>query len=560
MSEPNRNAIDEALARYLDGEPEPGDIELLGQAMQADDRFAREVARLLTVDNLLEQRATGDSRGFLDVLETRLAAEQEGRRFLGELARRLRREGAPAARRRHGRSWAAVAAVFVLSALAVLPWAARRRGAGPVRPMALATAVEPLAMVTQLDAAQWEPEGGRHPAEGDVLGARRLWLRHGRVVLSFLSGVTLTVEGPADLDLIAIDRVFCRTGKLRARVPAGAEGFLVTSANSGVTDLGTEFSLALDANGRSRVVVVEGAAELALLDAKGAPQRTQHVEETESFELDPKTGRITEVVGEPVRIVPALAPLVPALPLNPRYADAVMESRPRAYWRFGEMAGSAIPNELPGGPPLRVNGPLTVERGPEGSGCVVFKASADEQCLTMDGAWELPREPGHAAEFWFLADRFEHAGLVGLYPPLELNPKGYAKRYAHLLFVELLAYQRQSLHPPATVRVHHRWPPHLTEENNLYSSIYAPARWHHVVAQMAGGRMELYYDGVPSFTTPEPMAQPGLPCRLVVGRKTPDPLNRGDCRPFVGRLAELALYDHPLSDKEIRTHYQLVKP
>ena len=33
--------------------------------------------------------------------------------------------------------------------------------------------------------------------------------------IAFLSGVMLTLEGPADVDLVAIDRIFCRRGKLR---------------------------------------------------------------------------------------------------------------------------------------------------------------------------------------------------------------------------------------------------------------------------------------------------------------------------------------------------------
>ena len=468
------------------------------------------------------------------------------------------------------RSWLPWAvAIAACVALMIVVW--ERLGGTPPPPgspspapapaVAVAAAGEGVvALVIELDGARWEPADGPPPAEGDVLGTRRLQLRSGRVMLGLLSGVTLTMEGPADLDLIAVDRVFCRGGKLRARVPAGAEGFIVTSATAGLIDLGTEFALNFEADGRSRVMVLEGAAEVALFDAKGVPQRTQLVEQSESFELDPRTGRISEVAGQPGRFVPALAPMAPPLVLDPTYAEVVLRTRPRAYWRFETLAGGAIPNEIPGGPPLRVNGPPTIVRGPDGNGCIAFKAGAAEQCLTTDNTWELARAPGHAVEFWFLADRFEHAGLVGLFPLRELNPPGFTNRYAHMLFVELLAYQRQSLHPSATVRFHHRWPPHLTEENNVYSTIYAPGRWHHVVAQMDNGRMELYYDGVPSRSSTEPMVQPAPPCRLVVGRKTPDPLNRRDSRSFVGWLDELALYDHPLSADEVRRHYQLTDP
>jgi hypothetical protein len=460
-----------------------------------------------------------------------------------------------------GRAWLpwAVAIAACLTLMLVV-W--RRPGASPPprSPGTVTGGGETVARVIELDGALWEPADGPPLAEGDALKAQRLRLRSGRAMLGFLSGVMLTMEGPADLDLVSIDRVFCRRGKLRARVPEGAEGFIVTSATSGLIDLGTEFALNFDDDGRSRVMVLEGAAEVALLDAKGAPQLSQFVERSKSFELDPRTGRIAEVAGQPDRFALASAPKAPPLALDPTYADVVLRSHPRAYWRFETMDGGAIPNEIPGGPPLRAKGPLTVVSDTGGNGSVVFEAGAAEQFLTTDDPWELAREPGHAVEFWFMPERFEHAGLVGLFPPLELNPPGFATRYAHMLFVELLAYQRQSLHPSATVRFHHRWPPHLAEENNLYSTIYAPGRWHHVVAQMNDGRMELYYDAVPSRLTPEPMAQPGSPCRLVVGRKTPDPLNTKDSRPFIGRLDELALYNHPLSVDEVRRHYHLAGP
>src|SRR4051794_13232416 len=252
MTEPDRNAIDEALARYLDGEPEPGDINLLAEAMRADERFARQVSRLLMVDDLLRQRARRGAQAFLEVLEARLAAERDGGRFLRELARRLRRGGIPAPRRGPWLPWTLAAAVVLMVTLTVVLWPRGRRETPPALvpapPLASAMARDGLAMVTRLDAARWEPESEPSPTEGDVLGARRLRLRQGRAVLAFLSGVTLTIEGPADLDLVSIDRVFCRRGRLRARVPEGAEGFIVASPDSAVVDLGTEFAVNVEAD------------------------------------------------------------------------------------------------------------------------------------------------------------------------------------------------------------------------------------------------------------------------------------------------------------------------
>ena len=73
----DREARDAALARILDGEPERDDIALLVEAMRADERFAREVAHLLRVDDLLRQAAIPDDRAFLEALQVRLVPEQE---------------------------------------------------------------------------------------------------------------------------------------------------------------------------------------------------------------------------------------------------------------------------------------------------------------------------------------------------------------------------------------------------------------------------------------------------------------------------------------------------
>jgi hypothetical protein len=48
---------------------------------------------------------------------------------------------------------------------------------------------------------------------------------------------------------------------------------------------------------------------------------------------------------------------------------------------------------------------------------------------------------------------------------------------------------------------------------------------------------------------------------VLVGRLKSGPQsNPVDIRPFLGRLDELAVYDHPLSRDEIRQHYELGVP
>jgi hypothetical protein len=414
-----------------------------------------------------------------------------------------------------------------------------------------------LALLIKLDGVRWEPSDGPAPAEGSVLAARGLRLREGRATLSFFSGVTLTIEGPADLDLVSADRVFCRRGRLRVRAPKGAEGFVVATPDSAVVDLGTEFGLNVEGDGKARIMVFEGAAEAALLDALGSPKRTQLVVRSKAFEIDAHADRIKETVAEPSGYVAASSVTVPSLALSPGYSRAVLGAGPKAYWRFESMSDGAIPNAVPGGPALRVHGAVTVADRPRGNGCALFPPGHPDQFLTIDDLWELAHTPGHAVEFWFMPEGFSRAMLVGLYPPVEALPEN-AYRYVHTLLVETTAQERQSLYRPASIRFLLRWPFNTAAGDNAFSrDVYVPRRWHHVVAQRDRDQLELYVNGVLGCSMTLDPDHPTRSCHLVVGRRTTDFNDPRDVRPFVGRLDELALYDHPLSDEEIETHFRM---
>ena len=81
----------------------------------------------------------------------------------------------------------------------------------------------------------------------------------------------VVVEGPADVELVSVDRIYCRRGKVRSRVPKGAEGFVVSAPGSAVIDMGTEFAVNLTADGRTRGRVFEGEVEASVLSRLGTP-------------------------------------------------------------------------------------------------------------------------------------------------------------------------------------------------------------------------------------------------------------------------------------------------
>lgn len=133
--------------------------------------------------------------------------------------------------------------------------------------------------------------------------------------------------------------------------------------------------------------------------------------------------------------------------------------------------------------------------------------------------------PGFAVEFWCLADTIRHASLVSVVTPEDTD--------RHVLLMELTARDRMTFH-------------------------YVPYRWQHVVGQIRGDRIELFADGEPAGSSPNGPDHGDVACQLLLGRLTTRPgAGLSIDRPFVGRLDELSLYDHPLSPEEIRAHYRM---
>jgi hypothetical protein len=474
---------------------------------------------------------------------------------------RDRRDGRPSRLPRAWRGWVAVAVTVLLAGMIARQWPADRPGAALVAGPPLAGDPPRLglargfAVVIQLHGAEWEPGDGPRPSEGDLLAAGRLVLRSGRMTLGLLSGVTLTVEGPADLELLSVDRIHCRRGKLRTRVPRGAEGFIVSTPGSAVVDLGTEFGLNVAVDGKAHLMVFKGEAEAAVLNAAGAPVRSQQVRERRAFAIDPRSGQIEQAEAHPVDFV-APTVLAPApLLLGASYRAAVLAGGPWAYWRFEASAEGAVANEVAGRPRLRATGPVKFVGTGGPNRCLEFGPDEIEQSVAMDGLWEPPSDPGYAVELWALPARIGHAALASL-----IAPGPPAEDYKHLFLVELTASDRQSLLSPGLFRFLHRWPPGDSGGDNLFSARhYVPNRWHHLVAQRSGGRLELYVDGVPTQPVSPQSARASEPCRLLLGRlkPIPRPSGRVHSRPFVGLIDELALYNRPLAPEEVRRHYEL---
>jgi hypothetical protein len=154
-----------------------------------------------------------------------------------------------------------------------------------------------VAVLLQAPGAEWE-KTGMPTRVGAPLPAGMLRLKSGLAHLQFYCGATVILEGPAEFQLISRTKAYCASGKLRATVPAQAQGFTIGSPKLEVVDRGTEFGLQVGAGGKTEVHVFQGKVEL--YDPSGQPKPKPHQELT--------TGQAVRLEGaggvQPIKLNP----------------------------------------------------------------------------------------------------------------------------------------------------------------------------------------------------------------------------------------------------------------
>lgn len=96
---------------------------------------------------------------------------------------------------------------------------------------------------------------------GNMQGGKVLTIEQGLAEIRFLSGAIVVLEGPASLELVSAGSARLLRGRLTARVPEIAHGFQIFSPRGRIVDLGTEFGIAVAADGTTDVYVFRGKVE-----------------------------------------------------------------------------------------------------------------------------------------------------------------------------------------------------------------------------------------------------------------------------------------------------------
>jgi hypothetical protein len=124
-----------------------------------------------------------------------------------------------------------------------------------------------IAKVSRSVNASWK-QGERRWAVGDSLHpGDRVDMQDGRAELQFEHGAVMVIDGAVSLELVSAQSVSLIRGAATTRLNKAKSGsFDVQTPSARVVDLGTEFGVRVQDDGKTDVVVFEGAVDLRLRD------------------------------------------------------------------------------------------------------------------------------------------------------------------------------------------------------------------------------------------------------------------------------------------------------
>ncbi len=151
------------------------------------------------------------------------------------------------------------------------------------------TGVPKIATLAYTSNATWR-SGER--ALGHMFGEGKLHLEVGLARLDFRNGATVTLQGPAEFEILSIGKTSLSSGILTASIPESAIGFQILTPAMDIVDRGTAFGISVGADGETDVGVFEGQVEVSLTDSGNSPQL---VREGSAVRSSPKANAIRTV-------------------------------------------------------------------------------------------------------------------------------------------------------------------------------------------------------------------------------------------------------------------------
>ncbi|TWT72832.1 hypothetical protein Pla123a_41330 [Posidoniimonas polymericola] len=240
------------------------------------------------------------------------------------------------------------------------------------------------------------------------------------------------------------------------------------------------------------------------------------------------------------------------LSVGDRYAELVMAAKPASYWRFTRTPSGVLENEVAGGVNLMMGGEVsTVSYGT--NSVLEFGMTRHAGYLYSEALWPATPLSEFSAEVWVKPSHFHNGSILAL--TTERDARGKYPNHAMLLELGGAQSHWRSLTPLNSLRYLLRSPPSGDQEGEFGSSVpngYEVRRWQHLVYVKRDDRLELFRNGARVAVDDGGDSRViASELQIVCGRLYP----HGSERLFVGQMDELAIYEHALTESEVRTHF-----
>jgi len=565
--EQSSSRLSESLARFLEGEPEPGDEAILVDALMNNPAFAKEFGELLTIDELLRQHVT-DSEALVDAVRICITDTEDAEQFVRSLHHKI-----SPVRSFPKRRWLVVS--LLLATVVTLPWWLHlQQGADPataLSPDPSAPLFDPDSDSARLADADMASSGpgwaavlrraidvdwaGSEPelAVGEVMAARRIKIESGFIELQMDRGALVRLQGPADLQVVGGMEIICSTGRLEVDVPPSAQGFVVRTPSVTVIDRGTSFAINVGNKTGTEVHVTQGMAELVT----PTDEITRELYEGQSVGVT--NGVFRDISSRP-RGFPSAELMSARQKAAVKQARESWERRRKAipfdrdclvYFDFEELktAGTSLKNlaaGVAGGAAGTIVGCGSVEGRWPGKHAVEFKNAFDRLLVPLPGEYS---SLSCIASFRLDAVSAMPASLITVE---DSNRRGLEWKIG-------LGTEKDDLSGLVSGKVDERFvsKAYLRPEQ-LGTWVHLAMIWdseNRVCRQYINGKLISTESLPPGFS--EDMA-PRFLSQMVIGNDSGGGARKGTTNGyFSGRIDEFAMFKRALTAQEIRTYQEL---
>lgn len=544
-SNPPRDDIESRLfERWLAGELSPSEVADLEARLLADDAFRRRYIEYVDLEACLIDEFSHRPEPVTSAFRSRSTPDRRG-------------------------LWAVIAtSAAALLALILVPRGEQEnRAVDPAGKTELVSAVPQVQVSRRVKHVAAPLQGlpdvavitafGEVAGQGMSVGTRLkpgvLTLREGDLQLDFLGGARVLLRGPAELHLVSTTAATLVNGTAGVRMPFSQDYFTLTTPEAAVVGAWNEYGVHVSTEGKTRVQVLAGAAEVSLLGDDGTSLTSERLLSRNGVDVDAVAQKIVrlETMSDDW---PRVLDLDQAqLVVTADYVREVEQSKPYLYWRFEQVEDGRIPDAL-GGPHaacIVVGNPAGLESVRIVGGAAEFLPSSVSRCIVSETPVSQFNSEDFTIELWAMPAEVKASAIFSTVLPNE------SPAPLHLNFIEV-AHNTRLVHKPGVIRFLHRQPPSQAGGYNLFSQdVCIPGVWTHIVATKTPSELRLYINGqlIRSVTGPGTGASDELDYRLVLGQLGTSNLDRQ----FHGLIDEVAVYHRALRADEISRHYWSIR-